>query len=67
DTYRAGRGPAGRELVALARRLGRAQVERTPVWAAMDAREAGSWWRDQLADAADIGGQAMTAPKPLVE
>ncbi|GHB55003.1 hypothetical protein GCM10010347_26110 [Streptomyces cirratus] len=66
DAYRAARGPAGRELVALARRLGRAQVERTPAWAVMDGRAAQAWWRDQLADAADIGGQAMTAPKPAV-
>ncbi|MEV6684636.1 monooxygenase [Streptomyces sp. NPDC051130] len=64
DAYRAARWTAGRELVALARRLGRAQVERTPAWAAMDARGAQAWWRDQLADAADIGGQAMAAPKP---
>ncbi|WP_306432485.1 monooxygenase [Streptomyces sp. A1136] len=65
DAYRAARGSAGRELVALARRLGRAQVEQTPAWAVMDAGAAQAWWRKQLADAADIGGHAMSAPKPL--
>ncbi|MBT2482394.1 monooxygenase [Streptomyces sp. ISL-94] len=58
--YRAARGAAGRELVALARRLGRAQVERTPDWAAMDHTEAATWWQGQLAGAPGIGGQAMT-------
>ncbi|MET9962299.1 monooxygenase [Streptomyces sp. NPDC006326] len=66
NTYRTARAAAGRELVALARRLGRAQVERTPAWAAMNAGEAQAWWQDQLADAADIGGQSMTAPGPHV-
>ncbi|NXY94507.1 FAD-dependent monooxygenase [Streptomyces sp. BR123] len=59
SAYRASRGAAGRELVALARRLGRAQVERTPAWAEMDGRAAGAWWQAQLAGAADIGGRAM--------
>ncbi|MBT2408115.1 MULTISPECIES: FAD-dependent monooxygenase [unclassified Streptomyces] len=58
--YQAARGAAGRELVALARRLGRAQVEQTPAWATMNHMEAQSWWQGQLAGAADIGGQAMT-------
>ncbi|MCB5178376.1 monooxygenase [Streptomyces antimicrobicus] len=57
--YRAARGPVGRDMVALARRLGRAQVERTPDWAALDPRAAASWWQDQLGGAAGIGGQAM--------
>ncbi|WP_328619221.1 FAD-dependent monooxygenase [Streptomyces sp. NBC_00354] len=58
--YQAARGAAGREMVALARRLGRGQVEQTPAWAAMNHREAESWWQGQLGGAADIGGQAMT-------
>ncbi|WP_371616915.1 monooxygenase [Streptomyces sp. NBC_00454] len=58
--YQEARGAAGRELVALARRLGRAQVERTPDWAAMGHAEAQAWWQGQLAGAADIGGQALT-------
>ncbi|MEV7724611.1 FAD-dependent monooxygenase [Streptomyces sp. NPDC087917] len=61
--YEAARGGAGRDLVALARRLGRAQVERTPPWARMDPEQLAHWWRDQLAGAPGIGGQAM-APSP---
>ncbi|MFF5701769.1 FAD-dependent monooxygenase [Streptomyces sp. NPDC012794] len=57
--YGAARGPAGRELVALARRLGRAQVERTPDWARMSRGEAEGWWRAQLAGAPGIGGQPL--------
>lgn len=57
--YQEARGAAGRELVALARRLGRAQVERTPQWGAMGHAEAQAWWQGQLAGAADIGGQAL--------
>ncbi|MER7463029.1 FAD-dependent monooxygenase [Streptomyces sp. NPDC097981] len=59
QAYQAARGAAGREMVALARRLGRGQVEQTPAWATMDHREAQSWWQGQLGGAADIGGQAM--------
>ncbi|RKT05621.1 2-polyprenyl-6-methoxyphenol hydroxylase-like FAD-dependent oxidoreductase [Streptomyces sp. 3211.6] len=59
--YQAARGGAGRELVALARRLGRAQVEETPVWARMSAAEVAGWWEGQLAGAAGIGGQAMSS------
>ncbi|MER6444316.1 FAD-dependent monooxygenase [Streptomyces venezuelae] len=58
--YEGTRGAAGRELVALARRLGRAQVERTPAWAAMDGEGMGSWWRGQLGGAPGIGGRTMT-------
>ncbi|WP_030200244.1 FAD-dependent monooxygenase [Streptomyces sp. NRRL S-87] len=58
--YGAARGPAGRELVALARRLGRAQVEETPDWTAMDPGRAEVWWQEVLAGAADIGGQSLT-------
>ncbi|MEU3311310.1 FAD-dependent monooxygenase [Streptomyces sp. NPDC006662] len=57
--YQAARGAAGGQLVALARRLGRAQVERTPAWAHMTTAEAAAWWEAQLAGAAGIGGQAM--------
>ncbi|MFG2876967.1 FAD-dependent monooxygenase [Streptomyces sp. NPDC048337] len=57
--YDTARGPAGRELVALARRLGRAQVEQTPAWSAMSGPEMTAWWQSQLAGAASIGGQAM--------
>ncbi|MFD9408829.1 monooxygenase [Streptomyces sp. NPDC059989] len=57
--YQDARGAAGRDLVALARRLGRAQVERTPAWTAMNGREMTAWWQAQLAGAPGIGGQAM--------
>ncbi|MFJ3925295.1 FAD-dependent monooxygenase [Streptomyces sp. NPDC090022] len=57
--YRSARGAAGRELVALARRLGRAQVERTPPWSTMRPGDAHAWWQDQLGGAPGIGGQAM--------
>ncbi|MFE2125174.1 hypothetical protein [Streptomyces amritsarensis] len=59
DGYHQARGAAGRELVALARRLGRAQVERTPAWAAMDREAMAAWWQGQLDGAPGIGGRAM--------
>lgn len=59
--YQEARGPAGREMVALARRLGLAQVERTPDWAALGPQAVTDWWQEQLAGAAGIGGTAMTA------
>ncbi|MYT21255.1 monooxygenase, partial [Streptomyces sp. SID7760] len=59
DGYHAARGAAGREMVALARRLGRGQVEQTPAWSTMNHREVQSWWQELLDGAADIGGQAM--------
>ncbi|MET9888227.1 monooxygenase [Streptomyces sp. NPDC006430] len=58
--YRTARGAAGREMVALARRLGRGQVEQTPAWATMNHREAETWWQGQLGGATGIGGQPMT-------
>jgi 2-polyprenyl-6-methoxyphenol hydroxylase-like FAD-dependent oxidoreductase len=58
-TYQDARGPAGRELVALARRLGRAQVERTPAWAELTEGQAAAWWREQLGGAPGLGGGAM--------
>ncbi|WP_411101913.1 monooxygenase [Streptomyces sp. cmx-4-9] len=57
--YQDVRGAAGRDLVALARRLGRAQVERTPGWARMSREEVAAWWQGQLAGAAGIGGRAL--------
>ncbi|MFF8258973.1 FAD-dependent monooxygenase [Streptomyces virginiae] len=59
DGYHRARGAAGRELVALARRLGRAQVERTPAWAAMDGDRMAAWWQGQLDGAPGIGGNAL--------
>ncbi|WP_327412085.1 monooxygenase [Streptomyces sp. NBC_01233] len=57
--YEDSRGAGGRELVALARRLGRAQVEETPSWAAMNGGGMAAWWQGQLAGAPGIGGRAM--------
>ncbi|WP_405016115.1 monooxygenase [Kitasatospora sp. NBC_00070] len=69
DAYQAARGSTGRELVALARRLGRAQAECTPDWAAMTEPTMTAWWQWQLDGVAGIGGQAMptvpgAAPNP---
>ncbi|MGW0750960.1 monooxygenase [Streptomyces sp. NPDC002587] len=61
--YQDARGAAGRELVALARRLGSAQVERTPAWAAMHPHDMHTWWQGQLGGAPGIGGQAMAPPR----
>lgn len=57
--YQETRGAAGRDLVALARRLGRAQVERTPAWARMNGAEMAHWWRSQLGGSPGIGGRGM--------
>lgn len=46
-TYDADRSAVGAAMVALGRRLGRAQVERTPDWAAMREPELEAWWREQ--------------------
>lgn len=61
--YQAARGATGQELVALARRLGLAQAERTPDWSAMTEPAMAAWWQQQLDGAADIGGQAMAATR----
>ncbi|MCB5168418.1 FAD-dependent monooxygenase [Streptomyces bambusae] len=60
--YHTTRTPAGHALVSLARRLGRAQVERTPDWSTLTPARAESWWRDVLAGVPDIGGQTLPAP-----
>ncbi|BFV60863.1 FAD binding domain-containing protein [Kitasatospora sp. CMC57] len=59
SAYQAARGTTGRDLVALARRLGSAQAERTPDWSAMTESDMAAWWREQLDGMADIGGQAL--------
>ncbi|MFC9331454.1 FAD-dependent monooxygenase [Kitasatospora sp. NPDC057015] len=63
--YERERGAAGRALVTLGRRLGRAQVERAPDWTGMDTRGAAAWWEGQLAGTAGFGGHALGAgPEP---
>ncbi|MFD7863697.1 FAD-dependent monooxygenase [Streptomyces sp. NPDC057682] len=47
DTYDASRGAIGAAMVALARRMGAAQVEHTPDWSAMGQPEFDAWWQDQ--------------------
>ncbi|MET9648299.1 monooxygenase [Streptomyces syringium] len=57
--YDAARTPSGRAAVELARRLGRAQVQRTPDWPAMDPDGIDAWWRDAADGGRGFGGQAM--------
>ncbi len=57
--YERERGTAGRELVALGRRLGRAQVEAAPDWTTVDGPQVASWWERQLAGTAGFGGHAL--------
>jgi 2-polyprenyl-6-methoxyphenol hydroxylase-like FAD-dependent oxidoreductase len=45
--YDAGRRAVGENMVALGRRLGRAQVERPPHWSDMDASDFDAWWQEQ--------------------
>lgn len=47
ERYGAARGAVGAAMVALARRMGGAQVENTPDWSAMDQPEFDVWWQDQ--------------------
>ncbi|MEU5660860.1 FAD-dependent monooxygenase [Streptomyces sp. NPDC047737] len=49
--YARERTPEGARLVELGRRLGRAQVERTPDWTAMDQAAVDAWCRATLAGA----------------
>ncbi|MFI9201494.1 FAD-dependent monooxygenase [Streptomyces sp. NPDC053048] len=58
--YDAERSPGGRAMVALARRLGRAQVQATPDWAAMDQEALERWWRDAADGERGFGGRALT-------
>ncbi|MFD7315079.1 FAD-dependent monooxygenase [Streptomyces sp. NPDC059883] len=47
ERYDAGRRAVGAAMVALARRMGGAQVENTPDWSAMGQPEFDVWWQDQ--------------------
>jgi len=57
--YESARGDVGRALVSLGRRLGRAQVERTPDWASMDTRLMTPWWEQQLDGTGGFGGHPL--------
>ncbi|MFI6444754.1 monooxygenase [Kitasatospora sp. NPDC050543] len=59
SAYESARGEDGRALVSLGRRLGRAQVERTPHWPSMDSARMASWWEQQLAGTVGFGGQSL--------
>lgn len=47
EAYDTNRGAVGASLVALARRMGSAQVENTPEWGAMGQAEFDAWWQAQ--------------------
>ncbi|MYZ38286.1 MULTISPECIES: FAD-dependent monooxygenase [unclassified Streptomyces] len=47
ERYDANRCAVGAAMVALARRMGSAQVENTPDWSAMGQPEFDVWWQDQ--------------------
>ncbi|MFZ4276796.1 FAD-dependent monooxygenase [Streptomyces arboris] len=47
EAYDAERAAVGVAMVALARRMGRAQVENTPDWSAMGQPEFETWWQAQ--------------------
>ncbi|MFE8977622.1 FAD-dependent monooxygenase [Streptomyces cyaneofuscatus] len=47
EAYAAERGAIGAAMVALARRMGGAQVENTPDWSAMGRPEFEAWWQTQ--------------------
>ncbi|MFJ4922798.1 FAD-dependent monooxygenase [Streptomyces sp. NPDC088725] len=62
--YDANRGAVGAAMVALARRMGSAQVEHTPDWSAMGQPEFEAWWQDQNKGSdrrSGFGGHSMKA------
>lgn len=59
ETYDANRGPVGSSLVALARRMGSAQVENTPEWGAMGQPEFEAWWQEQNSGNSGFGGHRL--------
>ncbi|MFI1190094.1 FAD-dependent monooxygenase [Streptomyces californicus] len=64
ERYDAGRGPVGAAMVALARRMGDAQVENTPDWAAMDQAGFDAWWQRQNSGSdrhSGFGGHSIKA------
>lgn len=64
--YDVGRSAVGRDMVALGRRLGRAQVEQAPDWSAMDASAFDAWWQEQHRGSdrhSGFGGHALRSPQ----
>ncbi|MFE3586607.1 FAD-dependent monooxygenase [Streptomyces niveus] len=65
EAYDISRGPVGAAMVALARRMGAAQVENTPDWSAMDKADFDGWWQDQNSGSdrnSGFGGHSMKRP-----
>ncbi|MEU4211612.1 FAD-dependent monooxygenase [Streptomyces sp. NPDC026206] len=60
--YDAERSAGGRAVVDLARRLGRAQVQATPDWAAMDQGAVERWWQEAADGERCFGGQELKWP-----
>ncbi|MFJ9322685.1 FAD-dependent monooxygenase [Streptomyces globisporus] len=64
EGYDERRGTVGAAMVALARRMGDAQVENTPDWAAMDQAGFDAWWQAQNSGSdrrSGFGGHSMKA------
>ncbi|WP_328583052.1 FAD-dependent monooxygenase [Streptomyces sp. NBC_00370] len=62
ERYDVNRGAVGSAMVALARRMGSAQVENTPDWSAMGQPEFEAWWQDQNSGSdrrSGFGGHSM--------
>ncbi|MFH8770126.1 FAD-dependent monooxygenase [Streptomyces sp. NPDC017958] len=57
--YDAARAPAGRGMVDLGRRLGRALVQETPNWRALDQTGLETWWK-QADGTGAFGGRELT-------
>ncbi|WP_181763752.1 FAD-dependent monooxygenase [Streptomyces albidus (ex Kaewkla and Franco 2022)] len=60
--YDEGRSVVGGQMVGLARRMGEAQVVRTPDWSTMREPEFHAWWEEQnrgSAPGGSLGGQAL--------
>ncbi|MER7756496.1 FAD-dependent monooxygenase [Kitasatospora sp. NPDC097643] len=65
SAYDRERTAAGRELVELGRKLGRAQVTTATDWPAMTEQSMSAWWQQQLIGGGGFGGQPLArSPKP---
>ncbi|WP_330173629.1 FAD-dependent monooxygenase [Streptomyces sp. NBC_01498] len=65
EAYDTARGPVGSAMVALARRMGSAQVENTPDWSAMRQPEFEAWWGAQNSGSdrsSGFGGHSLKRP-----
>ncbi|WP_329381580.1 FAD-dependent monooxygenase [Streptomyces sp. NBC_01716] len=65
ESYDISRGAVGSAMVALARRMGSAQVENTPDWSAMDKAGFETWWQGQNSGSdrsSGFGGHSLKRP-----